>query len=200
MPHCRFCEKEYKSRSGLAEHIHTNHEVQLAKEREAEAASFAKVLADISPYDWGWLAGIIDGEGTITIGKARGGGKWRRGFGWVFYFEISNTNLDIIERARRLLEPVLGPGWLRVDSRLGRRTAYSLRYMNRKRLRYFLPHLRLVGKEAQRRLVLEGLMLSGENGRVVKGRYDHILEDIWLKVAQVNQKGRRISALRLGVR
>lgn len=52
---------------------------------------------EVDPYEIGWLAGIIDGEGTLTFGKSIN--KQSR-FGYNYYNGVAviNTNIEMIDR------------------------------------------------------------------------------------------------------
>lgn len=53
------------------------------------------ISASVSPVDVGWLAGIFDGEGSISLDRR---GVWRRPC-----LSVSSTDLEILESIRELL-------------------------------------------------------------------------------------------------
>src|SRR5438876_8722878 len=51
--------------------------------------------------DWAWLAGIIDGEGSIAVSKVKTN-LVKAGFRYSYFISIPNTELEIIEKARNI--------------------------------------------------------------------------------------------------
>ena len=64
------------------------------------------------PYEgveWrGWLAGMIDGEGSIAIGRATGRVGYLRGIQMRPYVQIANTDRRLIDVSKALMEYVSG--------------------------------------------------------------------------------------------
>lgn len=99
----------------------------------------------------GWLEGIIDGEGCLGLYKVKCA-RYRNGYRWVPLLTISNTNMNILEEAKR----IAGVGNISMNhEQTDKRKARWILQMSHGQLRILLPRIRLRGKEKQRLLLLE---------------------------------------------
>jgi hypothetical protein len=55
----------------------------------------------LNPVERAWLAGVIDGEGSIYISKVIAEYN-RRGFVYMLYLSMSNSNYDFVAKVREL--------------------------------------------------------------------------------------------------
>ncbi|MGB9903467.1 MAG: LAGLIDADG family homing endonuclease [Desulfotomaculales bacterium] len=62
----------------------------------------------ISDVDLGWVAGIIDGEGTITIAPRKRTDRKCRVDGWMVTVRVANTDSRIIQKLNHVLHDLLG--------------------------------------------------------------------------------------------
>lgn len=86
-------------------------------------------------FDRGWLIGILDGEGCFTL-NAKGDWKNRAYFPVI---QITNTNLLIIQKAKRIIEKI--PVGVYLESKVpsnGNKTYYRLNIQGMKRVNTFL--------------------------------------------------------------
>jgi hypothetical protein len=115
--------------------------------------SFFAKKGPLSEYERGWLEGIIDGEGSLSLysGRPREGRK----VSWQPILRVSNTNSRLLERVVELI------GFSHVIADRSPRTpnhkrTYAVVYGS-SALRWLLPQLRLIAKEGQRVLLLEAV-------------------------------------------
>ncbi len=146
------------------------------------------IILNINDYWLGWLAGIIDGEGTLECNKAKSK-KQRRGFYWRFRCRISNTKMEMF----RILDKILGDNFYisKAKKRKGCIIVYTAR-LNHQLLRQLLPKLSLVIKEKQRILLIEGLKLMEEHWGTKTMSYtpnDERLEEIYYSLKILNKRG-----------
>jgi len=106
----------------------------------------------------GWLAGIVDGEGTITITR-------QNRFTWFSYrpeIHITNTNFQILKTAKQLFEKISGRK-VRIFSTNLKRNVYRIRLQDTqgclKMLEVLMPHL--IGKKNQAVVLLNFLSNKG---------------------------------------
>jgi hypothetical protein len=104
-----------------------------------------------------WLAGFVDGEGTIGMTLGRNGRTIH------VYITIPNTNLANMARARVLLRAILGRD-VRVSKpeRKDHRPIFVIAVQNRPDIKAILEMIRpwLVGKRPQADLMLEYIKLA----------------------------------------
>jgi hypothetical protein len=142
---------------------------------------------NISERDLGWLEGLIDGEGCLSLTKARRP-SYRLGFQWTPLLTIANTNQEIIQRARK----IIGFGNIFLQQRydnLRRKPVYHLQ-LSSGQLRALLPELKLTGKERQRKLLLKFLSKRRLSGRRSDPSLDRVFESIWIEIKKLNKPGR----------
>jgi hypothetical protein len=99
----------------------------------------------VAPFEIGWLAGIVDGEGCISLGVNRK--KYVTPT-----VQISNTDIRLAEW---LIEHCGGSYYVRHDEERGRKTTYNWRcagHQARALVALIAPHLKL--KDRQARVVL----------------------------------------------
>jgi len=138
----------------------------------------------------GWLEGIIDGEGHISIHKHF---VKNNRFQWIFRLCISNTNLDLCKKIGNMVN-----GRISItpeNKEMNHKTSYVF-YVYRNNMKNVLSQLKLVAKEKQRKLILEALILS-DNIKYVKDGYnltrpkehDEKMENIWKEIKKLNRRG-----------
>lgn len=136
----------------------------------------------------GWVAGIVDGEGHIGLGKQKQNGCRRYNYHPTIH--VTNTNYEILNE----LEKLTSLGIIDYHNH----TLDKYKKVGRWRLRkdeqkVFLPIILpyLIGKALQAELLIEYLALE------VALPYQSISEDvdfkrrvIWLELEELNRKGR----------
>lgn len=134
-----------------------------------------------------WLAGIVDGEGTIGIWRYRRSGNRS---GWAFrpVVEIFNTNRLLIDR---ILE-IVGPAWsaIKEQPKVPRhkvcwKVAIRTRAIPATLLRI---HPYLVAKAEQAQLVVAFCETRLASPARTEGDYP-LYEDFWLKCKELNRRG-----------
>lgn len=130
--------------------------------------------------DKAWLAGIIDGEGCISL--------FRRSTYYVPSVKIANTNEKLINRCKEILEEVGIEYYIRYSDRGERKNAkpaWELVLESRPRvvavLELILPYL--VSKDEQAKLVLDWCSKSKRKSTETQ---EHYLDNI----RKLNQRGR----------
>lgn len=134
----------------------------------------------MSSYDLGWLAGTIDGEGSLSVTKRHRPGRAPT---YEPVLQICSTDLETVERVQALV----GSGSICVNpgNGLNVKTLYCYSVTSNG-LRHILPKLKLVTKERQRVLVLKALGLL-KNGRWrSKDRFTE-LESIWNALRRIHE-------------
>jgi len=141
----------------------------------------------MSDRELGWLEGMIDGDGSLFLGKTKMP-DYRRGFAWNPKLSIGTTSKAIAERVKA----IIGEGAVYRSSppRGGKLEVWNYR-LGVKGLRRLLPKLQLVEKERQRVLVLEAAILSGNNNWWTNGQHDTRLEEIWTELRILNRSEMR---------
>ena len=113
-------------------------------------------MLELSKEDAGWLAGIIDGEGSFDLRiQGRGGSALR--------CQVANTNKALMDKLLKLTR-----GSVRVKYPNGnRKKAYEAR-INPSFLRELLPIILpfLTAKQAQALLAMRALIILGERRRL----------------------------------
>lgn len=137
-------------------------------------------VRELSEWEKGWVAGIIDAEGCLTIRKHRRGTKYIE---YCPVLTVTNTSLKLSSKLQR----TIGTGYLyNHDKRRKPQHKGTLRYeLDSKGLRVLLPQIELVIKERQRVLLLEALKKLGVEDRQGRER----LEQIYQEVRRLNKRG-----------
>ena len=117
-----------------------------------------------------YLAGIIDGEGCISVTishRHSGYGKFR------IQVSISNTNLKLIEKCKQIVG--FGSIGKRTGSHIGKRTVYKLELSKYKKLYELLPKLIpfLIDKKRKAELTFELIKEKMKHEQHSKVVYDH---------------------------
>ena len=140
---------------------------------------------NMSEAESAWLAGIIDGEGTIGIWS---NGKSSRRTNYVAHLQVGNTNTQM------LLRIVEFTGCGTINSGKARRENHKQLYkwrVNPMQIRGILPQIEpyLVIKRFQAQLVIEYLRMQ-KDGRGIEGEFKlAYAEKIINKVRELNQRG-----------
>ena len=151
----------------------------------------------IGDTDIAWLAGLVDGEGCISLYKRTVHG---RPYGWDYFFTISNADEAIIREAARVIrflseyEP-----YIRYDKARGnRRPCYAVVLSRRSQMRdvltALLPYLR-GNKREQAALLLQALATKDRQKRYEIARALRILKTSYGD-AEVTLSGLRSSVHR----
>ena len=110
----------------------------------------------------GWLEGIIDGEGCISIGKSKSKSS-KQGFSWNTICVVSNTNLKICEKVKELFSDTntdyIGGCITKRQPKLKNSKPIYTFSAKRGAMKRILPKLKFIAKERQREIVIEVLNL-----------------------------------------
>lgn len=144
----------------------------------------------LSLYEKGYLEGIIDGEGTISVRKNKNI-RYKCGFQFSVICCVSNTDLNLLKKVQK----IIGSGSIvkhqEYSSEKNYKTAYRYQ-MPVTSMRILLPILEFTGKEKQCKLALEALFyLNGHKGlgKPLGERYEKKLNMIVIKIRKLNQRG-----------
>lgn len=141
-------------------------------------------------YSDGYLAGIIDGEGSIGLYNCKG-----RESNWRPLLTITNTSLEMIESMR----DICGGGSIRCSSSIKDNEKPIYIYtMSSNLMRKILPNLTLIIKERQRELILEALEILGHIRNQYSKNYQERLriEEIASELRVLNKRGKTVVAMK----
>lgn len=140
--HCSVCEKEYTaSRSRVC--------CSEACRRVRDEARYVN-RRKLSAVDAAYLAGVVDGEGTLSVWKERRPGN-AGGFRFKITFTISQANLQYLDDLRRMA----GNGSIRSSGprdRPNHKPCFKLQFLTNETrwvLPQIMPYLRLKQKQAE---------------------------------------------------
>lgn len=147
-----------------------------------------------------WLAGIIDGEGSIYISKVKAR-HVKRGFIYAPYLGVANTGRALVVKVRE----IIGAGYVgrRKEDRHNWSDLHEYKG-SASVLRGILPQILpyLVIKEDVAKKMLEFLAfveVNSPDGQGSSPSYDAIVESLFLNVKRLNQKGKDLSRADLAV-
>lgn len=149
----------------------------------------------LSLVERAWLAGVIDGEGSIYISKVKAI-RSKRGFVYMPYLSVSNSNLEFVSRVRE----VIGKGYVgtkqekRFDWKDGSEYKGSGSVL-RGILPQVLPYL-VIKKEVAKKMLefLEFVEVNSPDGlEETPPGYNERVESLYWKVKELNQKGKDLS-------
>ena len=149
-------------------------------------------MNNISDHDRGYIEGIIDGEGTVTLRKLthiKREHRYKRGYQWNPQVYVSNTNMRLLEK----LKSIIGDGSIVSHNvykpELNFKPSFKYNF-TRNTIRELLPKLDLVIKSRQKELVIEALRYVGHNGKwTIDDETDKRLHEILLEIRSLNKRG-----------
>ncbi len=150
----------------------------------------------LSPVERAWLAGVIDGEGSIFIARVLvKSGYSRRGFFYKAFLSVANSNEDIVRRIRE----VIGMGFvgLTIEKRRDWRDKWEYKgspSVLRGILPQILPYL-IIKQEVAKTMLryLEFIESNPIDGSMkVPEGYHEKLDSLYLGVKRLNEKGRDV--------
>ena len=142
--------------------------------------------------DLGWLEGLIDGEGSLCLGKHKNS-ECTKGFTLAPTLSVASTDIRILNRAKEMT----GLGSISKLHSGNEKWSPAFQWrVTSNGLRRLLPTVRLTSKERQRTLLIEFLALVRVGGlpKDNKGRYifnsnwDRMLK-IWREMKSLNRRG-----------
>ena len=145
-------------------------------------------LDSLTEFEKGWLTGIIEGEGTLTINNKRNPRP---------LLQIANTDLSLIRKASSLL----GVGFIVKDARENRNTSYyvivNAVWSVNSILRQLQPCFVSQRKQELCKLLLRfcEVRLNYFKKKRIPAEAREKIRDIIKIVASLNRKGRHIPAL-----
>ena len=148
-------------------------------------ADLPEMQRRLSDLERGYLSGMIDGEGTISIVRDPDP-KIKFGISHMLNCTISNTNLEVLQYIRKLC---LNQGSIspRKPSSLNGKVGYAYRIPVCV-LRNVLPQLQLIIKKEQQKFMLEALQLRGTFKARTQEEFNR-LDEIVLEFRRLNKRG-----------
>lgn len=152
------------------------------------------VVRILSPVERAWLAGVIDGEGSIFISRiVASSGYSRRGFFYKAFLSVANSNEDFVRR----IKEVIGMGYVGLTIERRRDWKDKWEYKGspsvlRGILPQILPFL-VIKQEVARRMLdyLEFIESNPIDGLMeIPEGYHEKLDSLYLGVKRLNEKGR----------
>ena len=135
--------------------------------RKRMKENMKRMIDSMPAYHLGYIAGIIDGEGTFHIRKRINPAAKKtyiRGYGWEYYVTISSTDFSLLESLRFPVNIIK----LKVYG--NRKPAYRINIYPTI-LKHLLPKLSLIVKEKHRKLFLEILdIMDKRNNSKIKNK------------------------------
>jgi len=155
----------------------------------------------LSPVERAWLAGVIEGEGSIYISKVIAEYS-KRGFVYMPYLSVSNSNYDFVAKVRE----IIGRGYVgtKKEKRLDWKDGCEYKGSGsvlRGILPQILPHL-VIKKEIARRMLefLEFVEVNSTDGsEETPPGYNERVESLYWRVKELNQKGKDLSEKELAL-
>jgi len=155
----------------------------------------------LSPVERAWLAGAIDGEGSIYISKVKAI-RSKRGFVYMPYLSVSNSNLEFVSRVRE----VIGKGYVgtKQEKRFDWKDGSEYKGSGSV-LRGILPQVLsylVIKKEVAERMLefLEFVEANSPDGlEETPPEYNERVESLYWKVKELNRKGRDLSEEELAI-
>lgn len=146
------------------------------------------IKLNLSERQLGWLEGLIDGEGCLSISKLK---SYKQT--WTLTVHISNTNRQIIEKIKKVI------GYGTITTNISKNKSHKpvwVYYLPRKVIKPLLSRLHLIVKEKQRELILEAAkLLDYKRGKGHCKDIDRKLEKICKKIRILNRRGKNQSAV-----
>lgn len=139
---------------------------------------------ELPEYIKGYLAGIIDGEGSISLYKVSYPTK--RGFIWRPSVQITNTDLELIEAVKDMCDG--GHIVPQEDKRGNRKTQYHY-HMASSVQRKVISQLLLIIKKRHKELLLEALSILRRRGYHPTYDEECRLEQIYQEFKLLNKRG-----------
>ena len=151
---------------------------------------------DIKETDLAWLAGIIDGEGSIGASKSKSStGK----DAYSIQLQIENTNLPMMEKFVNITEKLgahrrLKTSVKNINKNPKWKNSYRYNITKQSEVKAILGAIRpyLVAKEPQANLILEWIEHRQKMPRHAKGYkmpHDKRIIDIYKELRQLNSRG-----------
>jgi hypothetical protein len=142
---------------------------------------------ELTSSEAGYLAGFLDGEGCLTIGRARREG-YRSGWTYVALMMVSNTDLAGLE----CIAEMSGNGKIQLQDKRGKpthKTLYRLIF-GAKQIRHLLPQVQphLLIKRRQAELLMAFLDLK-ESGQYRTDEYWRECERLRAEIRGLNVRG-----------
>ena len=145
----------------------------------------------LSDYEKGFIEALIDSEGCLTINFLKQ--KTSSNFRIRCLLEITNVNLEILQKARK----IIGGNIILKKLKPPRKDVYVL-HVSHNNLRKYLPLLDLIVKKRQKEIVLEVLKnLNGPYGFEAAGRgrkrpewKEDLFKKFKLEIHLLNKRGR----------
>lgn len=142
--------------------------------------------------DYAWLAGIIDGEGCLSIykikSKAPKGFIPKRGFTWRITGKVSNTNIKLMDKIRKIIGYNGCYSYFKHSKRPQEKGLYSFDFTPSV-LRKILPLCIqfFTAKKQQALLLIEALSLCSLHTRKINN--DKRMEEIYESIRKLNKRG-----------
>ena len=144
----------------------------------------------LTQYQKGWLSGIIDGEGCISLIKEKRL-YFKVGYTYKARFNVGNTDLKLVKETQK----IIGGGCIVKASKRFREDIRHKPFWNldvsANIIRDIFPQIKLIIKDEQRKLLLRALkILERHCGRSLPPRTNKEIKDlekIYQKIRELNK-------------
>jgi hypothetical protein len=114
-----------------------------------------------SDYDLGWIAGIIDGEGSIGLMRSKRK-TYKAGYTYAPRLSVGNSEIEMLTKLKEILGGSLSKASAKFREDIGHKPFWNWS-ISAGAMREVLPAIKLVTKEKQRKLILEALAVLGKH-------------------------------------
>jgi len=193
---CRQKANYQNNREVILERARHDYEAKAEHYREiARIRRRRKLNQPMAPAEAGYVAGLIDGEGTISITRRKHRSNGRYNHNYVVYALIVNTDRRMLERARELIDggTIQKHTEVRPEriARLGRTKPVYRLYMNPNIVRWLLPQVipHLITKRPQAELALEvSDVVRNQQGRLRDDKFVNAMESYVRRFREMHGK------------
>jgi len=156
-------------------------------------------MVELTERELGYLEGILDGEGTITLCRQKRKRNWGKhdylkNYSYRPFVTVTNTDIRILQHVKELL----GGGTIGPSKALARQRPKSkivYRYiMTMPLMRDVLPQLSLVAKEVQRLMLIDTFEIFDRRVHE-RGYGTDVLEAIYQEMKRLNKKGKIVEVV-----
>ena len=186
---CLFCKKEFyvNRRAKFCSKIcsHKSHSNWM-KENGEWVINTGKIV--LSDFDSGWISGIIDGEGSLSIFKSLQKTSINQRYRTSIY--VSNNNLNLLKKIQKLCN---GNGAITATKLQPRRKQSYVYKIPTLAQQQILPYLNLIVKKRHKEIFFEMWTLLINKGGANSRSKDtnEKLEKLKMEINSLNKRGRQ---------
>ena len=141
-------------------------------------------MKKLTQYQKGWLSGIIDGEGSISLIKEKRP-HFKAGCTYKARFNVGNTDLKLLKEAQK----ICGGGHICKRKPMENRKQFWTLDISANIIRDIFPQIKLIAKEKQKQLLLKALLIIRRHITKTKPRTNKEikqLESIYQEIRKIN--------------